>query len=236
MIGELTRENMMYMLGVENFEFTNGVVSEPMFSTHAHSIVIFNVDDSADIEKIKADIKANVDGYKWLCVGVEDENILVENIGNTIILIMDMDAAGLMESFFAVMDENYVPSKLSLEEVIAKMYETAALQLPMHMTVPLQREQMIYMLGVDNFEYTEGFVSEPMMGSFAHSIVLFTVNDDADIEKIKRDIKENVDGRKWICVGVEQEDILVDNVGNHIILIMDDEAQLYMDAFMSVMS
>ena len=33
-------------------------------------------------------------------------------------------------------------------------------------------------------------------------------------------IKENVNPRKWICVGVEKEDVIVKNKGNLIILIM----------------
>ena len=33
-------------------------------------------------------------------------------------------------------------------------------------------------------------------------------------------IKDNVNPRKWICVGVEAEDVIVKNKGNLVILIM----------------
>lgn len=125
--------------------------------------------------------------------------------------------------------------ELSLEEIIDQMYENSGLEFPMAAKTELTLENMIYMLGVDNFEYVEGLTSEPMISSQAHSIVLFTVEDEADIEQIKKDVKENVDGRKWICVGVEQQNILVENVGNHIVLIMDAESETLMDAFLDIM-
>lgn len=125
---------------------------------------------------------------------------------------------------------------MTLEEIIDKMYELTGLEFPSTMKQALTDENMLYMLGVDNFKYLEGLTSEPMMTSQAHSIVLFTVEADADIETIMADIKANVDGRKWICVGVEEENILVDHVGNHIVLIMDQASEALMDAFMEIMN
>jgi uncharacterized protein YcfL len=130
-------------------------------------------------------------------------------------------------------NEEVANEELTLEEIIDQIYEKSGMEFPMMGKSELTSENMAYMLGVDNFEYLEGVASEPMMSSQAHSIVLFTVEDGADIDQIKTDIKENVDGRKWICVGVEPNNILVDNVGNHIILIMDDASEILMDAFLS---
>jgi len=75
----LTKENQAYMLGVDNFDFIEGIASEPMMSSQAHSVVLLTVKEDSDIEAIKEDIKANVDGYKWICVGVEPENIIVDS-------------------------------------------------------------------------------------------------------------------------------------------------------------
>ena len=47
----------------------------------------------------KKAIKENVDPYKWICVGVAEENVLVESEGNYIMLIMTEDAAGFADSF-----------------------------------------------------------------------------------------------------------------------------------------
>lgn len=123
----------------------------------------------------------------------------------------------------------------SLEEIMNEIYAAADLEIPSMMPSELTKENMAYMLGVDNFDFLEGLVSEPMMSSIAHSIVLFTVDESADIESIKKSVKENVDGRKWICVGVEDEQIKVEHVNNYVILIMDPSSDVYVDAFYQVM-
>lgn len=124
---------------------------------------------------------------------------------------------------------------LTLEEIIDQMYEKSGLEFPKTMKADLTEENVEYMLGVSTVPFVEGLVSEPMMSSQAHSIVLFTVEDDADIDAIKKDIKENVDGQKWICVGVDDENIVVENVGNYVVLIMDHESAALKAAFMEIM-
>lgn len=131
------------------------------------------------------------------------------------------------ESFAIEMD-------MTLEEIIDAIYADSGLELPGTMKSELTKENMTYMLGVDNFEFLEGYASEPMMSAQAHSVVLFTVDEKADIETIKKDIKENVDGRKWICVGVEKENILVDHAGQYVILIMDERSEVLMESFHNI--
>ena len=80
-------------------------------------------------------------------------------------------------------------------------------------------ENVEYYLGT-KVEFKEALASESATGSIAHSVVLVRVNEDADVEKIKKDIKENVDPRKWICVGVEEDEVIVKSKGDLIILIM----------------
>lgn len=80
-----------------------------------------------------------------------------------------------------------------------------------------------YYIGTKDIDYEEIYVSEPMMGSIAHSVVLVRMKDGADIEDAKTKIKENVDPRKWICVEVPKEDVIVKNKGNLIILIMVED-------------
>ncbi len=124
---------------------------------------------------------------------------------------------------------------LSLEAIIEKTYAATGLEFPMFMNQPLTKENQVYMLGTDTFDFVEGVASEPMMSAQAHSFVLFTVAEDADIEGIKEAVKANVDGRKWICVGVEPENIIVDSIGQMIILIMDHESQAIHEALLQVM-
>ena len=81
-------------------------------------------------------------------------------------------------------------------------------------------DNIAYYTGTTEIEYEEVLASEPLMGSIAHSVVLIRMKDGADIEDAKTKIKEGIDPRKWICVEVPEEDVIVKNKGNLIVLIM----------------
>ncbi|WP_052466524.1 hypothetical protein [Beduini massiliensis] len=110
---------------------------------------------------------------------------------------------------------------LSLEQIMEKVYAGIKEdQLPGLMNTPLSQENLNYALGLDALDFKEGLVSEPMMSSIAHSVVIVRVNDGVDVEKTKADIEANIDPRKWICVEVNEKDVIVDSKDNVIILIM----------------
>lgn len=84
---------------------------------------------------------------------------------------------------------------------------------------------------------TDGAVYEPMMGSQAFSLVLVRVADAADAESVAREMKTNIDPRKWICVQADQ--IMAAGYGDVVMFIMLDSqmgktAQSYVDAFQKV--
>ena len=115
----------------------------------------------------------------------------------------------------------------TLEEIMTKVYaDIPEDERPMMlMNTEVNKENIDYYLGTADIEYESALASESGVGSIAHSVVLLRTKDNADIENIKTTIKENVDPRKWICVGVEEDDVIVKNKGNLIILIMvEDEA------------
>ena len=111
----------------------------------------------------------------------------------------------------------------SLESIMSKVYK----ELPqdktpmMLMNTEVTEENVEYYLGSSDIEFEEALASESGTGSIAHSVVLVRVKDGADVEKIKTTIKENVNPRKWICVGAEN--VVVKNKGNLIILIMTND-------------
>lgn len=113
----------------------------------------------------------------------------------------------------------------SLEDLMASLYENIPEdERPMMLTnMEVNDENIEYYLGTDDIEYESALASESAVGSIAHSVVLVRVKDGEDIEEVKSEIKENVDPRKWICVGVEEEDIIVKNKGNLVILIMVED-------------
>ena len=61
-----------------------------------------------------------------------------------------------------------------------------------------------YMTGLSNTENIEAVVvSEPMMSSQAYSLVLVKVKSGANADSIAKEMSENIDMRKWICVSAE---------------------------------
>ena len=113
----------------------------------------------------------------------------------------------------------------SLEDIMAKVYENIPEdQRPMMLTnIEVNDENIEYYLGTKEIQYEEALASESGVGSIAHSVVLVRTKKGADIEKIKDKIEDNVNPRKWVCVGVEEDDVIVENKGNLIILIMVED-------------
>ena len=110
----------------------------------------------------------------------------------------------------------------TLDEIMTKVYQDIPEEeRPMGLTnTEVNEENIEYYLGTKEIEYESALASESMIGSIAHSTVLVRVKDDSDIEEIKTTIKENVNPRKWVCVGVEKDDVIIKNKGNLIIVII----------------
>jgi len=113
----------------------------------------------------------------------------------------------------------------TLEDLMTTVYQNVPeAQRPMGLAnTDVTKDNIEYYLGTSDIEYEEALASESMAGSIAHSVVLVRTKENADIEAIKNEIKDKVDPRKWICVGVEDEDVIVKNKGNLIILILVED-------------
>ena len=64
-------------------------------------------------------------------------------------------------------------------------------------------------------------VSEPLVTAQAYSVAIVKVKDNADVEKIKQEMLDNIDMRRWICVSAEQ--LYITNSGNVIFSVMADK-------------
>ena len=109
-----------------------------------------------------------------------------------------------------------------LDELMTKVYsQLPEDKTPMGLTnIEVTAENVEGFLGTADIEYKEALASESMVGSIAHSVVLVRVEDESKVEEVMSQIKDNVNPRKWICVGVEEDQVIVKNKGNLIILIM----------------
>jgi len=114
---ELSAENLSFYLGVDKLDFAEGIACEPMITAHAHSVCLVRLKDGVNVEQVKKDIAAKVNPNKWICVGVNPENVRVENIGSLILLAMDNDCADALTANFRALGDagtshtggNYIP-------------------------------------------------------------------------------------------------------------------------------
>lgn len=112
-----------------------------------------------------------------------------------------------------------------LEDLMTKVYAgIKEEELPMMLqNIELTEDDIEYYIGTKDIKWEEAIASESGIGSIAHSVVLIRMDDDAtekDIQDAKEKIKENANPRKWLCV--EAENVVVENNGDLIILIMSD--------------
>ena len=84
---EITAENINQFVGTSDIKFTEGLAQEHITGSVAYSVVLLRVEDS-DVESVKTKIKENIDPRKWICVGVEPENVIIKNKGNLVIAIV----------------------------------------------------------------------------------------------------------------------------------------------------
>ena len=117
-----------------------------------------------------------------------------------------------------------VNSAEDLSALVDKIYEgqnvLPSLQTQIIDTTDSDSVKMI--TGLENgndLEYV--VVSEPMMTSQAYSLVLAKVKEGKSANEIAKQMSENVDQRKWICVSAEK--VYATSSGDIVILVMSSE-------------
>lgn len=85
---DVTDKDMVsYVTGLENGdELEYAVVSEPMMSSQAYSMVIAKVKSGANASKVAETMKDNIDTRKWICVSAEQ--LYATNSGDVVFLVM----------------------------------------------------------------------------------------------------------------------------------------------------
>lgn len=115
-----------------------------------------------------------------------------------------------------------------LEDIMDRLYNgISEEELPMMLqNTELTEENIENYIGTKDIKWSEAIVSESMVGSIAHSVVLIRMSEDAtekDIEEAKEKIKENANPSKWVCVTAEKVEVL--SKGDLILLVMSDESK-----------
>ena len=130
----------------------------------------------------------------------------------------------------------------NLSDLIQKIYANLdeSVELPPVMEMELTEEgtqfnpNIEFFIGAKGIPFKEALVSEAAFGAHAYSLVLLRMEEGADIDAAKKKIRENVDPMKWICVGVDPGDVVVDSIGDLVILIMSDYSAELHAAFLKL--
>ena len=94
---DMTVDEIMAQL----IEGAEGVVSEAMISSVAHSVGLVRLPEDADAQAVAEDIEANANPNKWLCVTAEKTEVVSH--GNLVLLVMSFedDATTVVDNFNA---------------------------------------------------------------------------------------------------------------------------------------
>ena len=105
---ELDDSNVEGYLGESNVKFTEGLCSAPMMNAKPYELILLRLDENADVEAVKAQIKENANPAKWVCV--EAEEVVVENIDNTVLFLManESEATPIKEAFMNLAQSKYI--------------------------------------------------------------------------------------------------------------------------------
>lgn len=118
----------------------------------------------------------------------------------------------------------------SLSDIMEGIYENAGLSddfregLEFFETFELTEDMEVSILGTSEIDYKEGVVSMPMMSSVAYQCVLLRVEED-DVDTVKKQIKDNADLNKWVCISAET--MLIESRGDVIFFVMGENDTAY---------
>jgi hypothetical protein len=80
-------------------------------------------------------------------------------------------------------------------------------------------DMLSYHTGLTDLDGIEGvYLSESMISSTAYSAVYIRTTDDADAESIRKQLMDNINPAKWVCVSAEQQYAVI--LGNDIFFVM----------------
>lgn len=112
-----------------------------------------------------------------------------------------------------------------MQNMLNTIYASEKVELPALETTIIDvadEMQVTTFTGLKSNENVESLiVSMPFINAQAYSLAVVKVNEKADVEKMKQEMLENIDMRRWICVSAEK--LYITNYENIIFLVMSSE-------------
>lgn len=124
-----------------------------------------------------------------------------------------------------VKDLASINSSEDLSAFVDQIYKDLEIEMPMVGTQVVDttdNDAVKYVTGLENADKIEYAVeSLPMMMAQPYSLVLVKVKDGVNVEEVAKEMNENIDNRKWICVTAEK--VYTTTSGNIVCLVMSHE-------------
>lgn len=118
-----------------------------------------------------------------------------------------------------------VQTTAQMKELFEKINKNCEEQLPGLEVQELDikdEEMFTYQTGLKSNKNIEtAVISQPFINAQAYLAMMVKVSKDADVEEVKKEMLDNIDMRKWVCVSAEKA--WATNYGNIIFLVMSDE-------------
>lgn len=125
-----------------------------------------------------------------------------------------------------------------MEEIINKIYEKSKNEMYALETREIDLDDEMSLQAYTGLKSKEKIetvvVSESMRTATAYSLVLVKVKPEADVEAIKKEMVDNVDMRRWICVSADY--VYANNTDNLIFMVLasEENAKPQYDAFKDI--
>lgn len=135
---EVTPDDAAYLIGYEGFSgsFESAHAIAPNISTSPFVLAAFRLEEGANVAAFAADIKANANPAKWICVQADVVEALVD--GHTVVFYMCPEefAQPLSTCFEEIGKKGFDPAQhiinpldgLSMDELYGKLYETFSVE------------------------------------------------------------------------------------------------------------
>jgi len=101
---EIDPEDCFYYFGVQTLDFKEAIASE-FDMGGAYSLCLVRAKSANDVENLKKTISENVNPWKWVCEGVDEDKVVVDSVDDVIILIM-YEHSDLLHDIFLDLAEN----------------------------------------------------------------------------------------------------------------------------------
>ena len=148
----------------------------------------------------------------------------------TIIIILAIAVIAIIGAVVAVKlntktEELKLQTSEEIQNMLNNIYTNEAIQLPQLETAVIDvsdEMQVTTYTGLQsNQNVEELIVSVPFINAQAYSLAVVKAKENADIEKMKQEMLDNIDMRRWICVSAEK--LYITNYKNIIFLVMSSE-------------